>query len=259
MLLECIRELCGVFPEVSPQIIQILMDEYLTLEESAPKITATTTTKGKMVQPVGPSCTLEVMYFIRKQIELYPESRGELVDKLTEYIGVIRHSDTLQVGLWVVGEYSEGSEGLGRAIDTLREYLGQLPIIMETQNKRLESERNPNSSSSISAPRIKLKTVILADGTYGTQEVIDAPALVSHHQDPGENSHLRNLLAGRDFALAASLGVTFTKLLLRLRDRVDVGVANSHTVEVLLVLCALLKLDSTEVGGYILYYIYIYI
>ena len=73
-----------------------------------------------------------------------------------------------------MGEYAQTAEELKHAFDTLMTNIGPLPLIVSSPtSSSTRGEEEKKSSSDISkTPKVITKTVILPDGSYGTETIV---------------------------------------------------------------------------------------
>jgi coatomer subunit beta len=69
-------------------MIEPLMDSFLMFEK-----------KGSMA-------SLETIIFIREIIEVYPEHKTTILQKLNSLLDSIRNHLVMRVAIWIIGEYS---------------------------------------------------------------------------------------------------------------------------------------------------------
>jgi coatomer subunit beta len=77
-----------LYPNTIPQMIEPLMDSFLMFEK-----------KGSMA-------SLETIIFIREIIEVYPEHKTTILQKLNSLLDSIRNHLVMRVAIWIIGEYS---------------------------------------------------------------------------------------------------------------------------------------------------------
>jgi coatomer subunit beta len=83
----------------------------------------------------------------------------------------------LRVILWSIGEYVEDAEAIVEAIDQIKRQIGSLPFELEKKSSSgATGSGNVGETAQPEEKRVRTKTVILADGTYGTQIVNEEEA-----------------------------------------------------------------------------------
>ena len=121
--------------------------------------------------------SLETILFIREVIEVHPEHRQAIFEKICDSFEDIRSHLVIRVALWILGEYASSQKDIDRAFETIKRNIGTLPIFQIEQAADGSSKEEAKESSQSQGPKIITKTVILPDGSYGTETiVVDDPA-----------------------------------------------------------------------------------
>jgi coatomer subunit beta len=71
--------------------------------------------------------------------------------------------------LWIIGEYAESINEVTQAFTTVKRNVGSLPIFPVCTNEVEEIEKTQEKTTQ---PTVKTKTIILPDGSYGTQTIV---------------------------------------------------------------------------------------
>lgn len=118
--------------------------------------------------------SLETILFIREVIEVYPEHRAAVFEKLCLQLGDMRSHLVIRVALWILGEYAISQDEVTKAFSAIKRNVGSLPIYPEqTQEfEEPQSEKAEGEESKEKAPKVITKTVVLPDGSYGTQTIV---------------------------------------------------------------------------------------
>lgn len=120
--------------------------------------------------------SLETILFIREVIEVHPEHRRAIFEKICDSFEDIRSHLVIRVALWIIGEYASTPQDIEKAVETIKKNVGSLPIFKEEivdNSANDEIKGLPQSTG----PKVITKTVILPDGSYGTETIIvDDPA-----------------------------------------------------------------------------------
>jgi len=231
LLIRALHACTGQYPDQAQSVMFLLMD-FLTESDQT---TAT-----------------EVVMFLRELIANYSDMRMPILQRLAECIGDISQSRVLRGCLWLFGEYCEDEALIGTVIQAVLTSLRPLPLVLEDGSQKDKKESGGGEKKKEKkAPKITTKTVVLADGTYGTQNVYEGDEGEEEEEvaeDKGKadvkKSAFRTLLLGGDFLLSAMVGVSLTKLCLKLQN-LPVALRN----EVLLVIVNILKLVKQHVCG----------
>jgi len=196
----------------------------------------------------------EVIMFLRELIANYPNLRVPILQRLSECLVEVQQSRVLRGCLWLFGEYVEEQELVDAVLQALLGGLRPLPLVADEGKDKKDpvggsAREGEKKSSTASAARITTRTVVLADGTYGTENVYERQegeeeVEATKEAAGGKKSQLRSLLLGGDFLLSAMVGVSMTKLVLKTQG-LDTSVRN----EVLLVLVNLFKLVRQHASG----------
>lgn len=174
-------------------MIEPLMDSFLVFEK-----------RGSMA-------SLETIMFIREIIEVYPEHKQSILSKLNAQLGYIKNHLVLKVTIWILGEYSTSSQEVTEAFDSIRSNIGSLPLYDEDANE--EEKKTSDAEADSNQPKVITKTIILPDGSYGTETIVVDPSTVKKEGNPDDDLPLRKVLkTAEDDFLASSVSLTLTKL-----------------------------------------------
>jgi coatomer subunit beta len=110
LLIKCVNQITQLYPQTIPSMLGPLMDSFLMFEK-----------KGSMA-------SLETIIFIREVIEVYPEHRQSILQKLYGLIDNIKNHLVLRVAVWIIGEYSQSQDEVDKAFDAILKNIGSLPI-----------------------------------------------------------------------------------------------------------------------------------
>jgi len=197
----------------------------------------------------------EVIMFLRELIANYPNLRVQILQRLSESLTDVQQCRVLRGCLWLFGEYCEEQDLIVQVVEALLAGLRPLPLEMkEKEASKKEpaggsSREGEKKSQTTSTAKVTTRTVVLADGTYGTESVYEKPegeeeTVETKDTTPGKKSHIRSLLMGGDLLLSAMVGVSMTKLILKTTSFPD-ALRN----ECLLVLVNLYKLVRAHSCG----------
>ena len=150
MLIKCVNQITQMFPEMIPSMISPLMDSFLKFEKK------------------GSFASLETIIFIREVIEVYPSHRQSILNKLVSLLDDIKNHLILRVAVWIIGEYSQSQDELDAAFESIQRNIGSLPIFDQAK----EEEKKKVAAEGDQGPKVITKTIILPDGSYGTETII---------------------------------------------------------------------------------------
>ena len=106
--------------------------------------------------------------FIREKIEVHAEHRATIFQKICANFGSIKSQLVIRVALWILGEYAESLSEVQQAFQTVKRNVGSLPIYLTAALDIDEAETKPETNQ----PKVITKTVVLPDGSYGTQTIV---------------------------------------------------------------------------------------
>jgi len=220
LLIRALHSITSAFSDQAQSVMFLLMD-FLTESDQN-------------------TCT-EVVMFLRELIATYPDMREPILQRLADNIPDVQQSRVLRGCLWLFGEYCEDGELVESVINGILSALRPLPLEPEEPDKDKKKEAEKKEEKK---PTVTMKTVLLKDGTYGTEAVY-----TQADEDPEaktvKKTPLRNLLVTGDNLLSAMLAVTLTRLALRAGAALPGSVRN----EVLFILANLYKLSRNKDSG----------
>ena len=142
------------------------------------------------------------------------------------------------MALWILGEFS-AQKSIEDSILSIKKAIGSLPL--EDDKPAHPIGASPEEEKKAEAPvkKVKVKTIILPDGTYGTEVITETGTEKGGKKEEVENkSPLReNLL--KNHILVSVLSTSLMKLVYHIRG--DVAKFNRYGSDVVLIFCSLLK------------------
>ena len=100
-------------------------------------------------------------------------------------------------------------------IDSILEPLRPLPLVHVPKGEEKKKKPTGSGGSKPTVPATT-RTVVLADGTYGTETISEAQQQQEADAKESQKSVFKKLISLGDYLLAACLGVALTKLALKL-------------------------------------------
>lgn len=79
----------------------------------------------------------------------------------------IQNIPLLKIIVWSLGEYLETEEQINDCLSLIKVAIGTVPFEVE----RKKEERGDGSPKEAKKNQVRMRTVILADGTYGTEVI----------------------------------------------------------------------------------------
>lgn len=199
---------CAVsFPGITEQVglVEVLMDSCLLQE-----VTDT-----------------DVSSFIQQIIVNYPTLRPIVLNKLYHIFPEINSPSVYRTALWILSEFSEDP---ARAITCILNAIGEGPYF--NKKEKVEVYESKEDTEKVH------RTIILPDGTYGTQ-IISAKEVVR----PKNLSGLRKILTETeevDYYLITVIAKSLSKLFLKIKPLEK----EEYKQEILMVLCGMVQIRT---------------
>lgn len=137
------------FQDIAEEAIGVLCENFLTqskLDDSSTKVIADILTDS---------------------LERYPSLQQTIVKLCLNRFSDIQSQQILKVILWSVGEYIESEDAIKDVLGIIKREIGSLPFEIE---KKTEAQIHTEEKK----PQIRTRTVVLADGTYGTEVISES-------------------------------------------------------------------------------------
>ena len=188
--------------------------------------------------------------FIRELFDLYSNVEDEKSKLITkEMLNKIIHSfedidtyEIMQICIWVLSNYSNDLETLKNVFDLIMKNLGDLNF--EYSSSSILLQDNEKESEEKSQKKTITKTVILADGTYGTiTEVVDAKE-VNKNKD---SKYLRKFLLESNFYFSANLVSALTNIIFKMKKYEDFDKYKIYFYNTVNIICSILKMNSDKI------------
>ena len=187
---------------------------------------------------------------IRELFDLYSNLEDEKSKLITkEMLNKIIHSfedidtyEIMQICIWVLSNYSNDLESLKNVFDLIMKNLGDLNFEYSSSSILLKDDEKESEEKS--QKRTITKTVILADGTYGTiTEVVDAKE-VNKNKD---SKYLRKFLLESNFYFSANLVSALTNIIFKMKKYEDFDKYKIYYYNTINIICSILKMNSDKI------------
>ncbi|OEH74668.1 adaptin n terminal region family [Cyclospora cayetanensis] len=132
--------------------------------------------------------------------------RDSIIRHIVDAIMDARHPKVLRICIWTLGECCLALDATVSIINAIYDALVPLPLDTATAPEDLAA----TPAGMQQQPQVQTRTVILADGSYGTESVVQEDTDTSGKR----TSTLREAIVGGDALLAAVVSICLTKLLL---------------------------------------------
>lgn len=100
-----------------------------------------------------------------------PEHRATIFTNICQSFSEIRSHLVIRVALWIIGEYAQSQDEVVQAFKSVKRNVGSLPIYAKPSDD-LEVEDAKEEEVKETGPKVITKTIVLPDGSYGTQTVV---------------------------------------------------------------------------------------
>lgn len=185
--------------------------------------------------------------FIREIFFTFKNNCSDIYEVTLKNFEDIISNEILMTALFVLSEYSlDQTNLLKKAFEVIVKNIGDLDLFLVEADSSINTNGNSNSLDSLSnATKTITKTVILKDGSYGTESIVVNLAEFNKK----EKSFLRENLLNSNYFFACSLAVSLSKIYFRLinSDQFVKEDFNDYYFKTINVICALLKMESHKV------------
>jgi coatomer subunit beta len=125
-------------------------------------------------------------------------------------LDTIKNHLVLRVAIWIIGEYSVSANEIDQAYITIKTNIGNLPIF---EVKKEDEEAKGDSHDNKAGPQMITKTIIMPDGSYGTETIyVDDPNAVNTQLTEELHPLRKCLINAEDDFLASCVAISLTKL-----------------------------------------------
>jgi coatomer subunit beta len=151
----------------------------------------------------------------------------------------INSPEILQASIWLLAEYANDIDSLRRVFDLIMKNIGDLNLeLVEKKNEKVVTMEK----------KVITKTVILPDGTYGTQTIEVDP--YEYMKQKENTKYLRTFILETNFFFSTNLIEALTRILICIfyKDESEhKGVFNKYYVNTIEIICAILKIKSDKI------------
>lgn len=168
---------------------------------------------------------------------------NEFLNKIIINFEDINSAEILQSCLWILAEYSADLKTIKKVFDLIMKNIGDLNLTLQQVDNSSENLANKGTNTE---KKVITKTVILPDGTYGTEStVVD----IAEFNRQKEIKYLRKFLLETNFFFATNLIVTISRMIVNIYylevDNQDIF--KTYYYNTVNIICAVLKMDSEQI------------
>lgn len=206
------------FPAICPELLTLLFEEMVAF----PKLDDTSSNT--------------VVSILKLIVCNHEELRQTAVQHFHTKLHEINAVGLIKVGLWILGEFSCEATN-ENSINCIKKAIGSLPLEEDKpQAVGTEEEKKVEANT---VKKVKVKTIILPDGTYGTEVVTESTESKAGKKEALESkSPLREQLVKTQMLISV-LSTALMKLVYSIRE--DVSKFNRYGSDVVLIFCSLLR------------------
>lgn len=183
--------------------------------------------------------TNDQITIIKDLFVIFPDHVNEFIQRIIGSFEDINSSEILQACIWILAEYTKDLNLFKKIFDVIMKNMGDL-------NLELTEQRN-NDTIVATEKKVITKTVVLPDGTYGTQTIVVDP---TENNRQRETKFLRNFILETNFFFSTTLVVALTKIVIEmyyLDESENKEVFNTYFYNTINIICAVLKMESEKI------------
>jgi hypothetical protein len=170
----------------------------------------------------------------------------EFINKIIQNLEDINSADVLQTCIWILAEYTKDLKTIKRVFDLIMKNMGDLNLELFAGEDSSETNNNNINSSKSGKLKTITKTVVLSDGTYGTETItIDS----TEYNKQKEIKFLRKFLLETNFFFATNLVVALTRMVVNIYylDLDTQETFKAYFYNTVNIICAVLKMNSDKI------------
>ena len=229
MILDCMHKGLKRFPKSNPTYAILLLERCILYDS-----------KNTFIN--------EQLNIVKDLFYIFDNLRKEFVHKIIQNFDEVQHFEILQLILWIFAEFIEDDiELLKKTYLKIMKNMGDLNFEAAPELPGNLSKKNVANLNQNNEKKVITKTVVLPDGTYGTQQIV---LDVSEMNKQKENKFLRNFIMETNFFFSTNLVLALTRLVIKIYhlDNSDKKeVYNTFFYNTLNIICAILKIKSDKI------------
>ena len=190
---------------------------------------------------------LEAAVFVKEVLERHSEYRKDAEESIRNNLYEIKSPKALRVLIWCLGEYSESEDDLNKAYNVLMENIGQIPLTISSKDK-VSNTKAGTQQPEETKQKVITKTVILADGSYGTETiVVDERKHTNQDEIHDLNTRypLREFIESEEFFLWGVLSITLWKIIIKLKQKLNKNF-KKMSIDSLIFFCSYLRIHQSN-------------
>lgn len=167
---------------------------------------------------------------------------NEFLQKIIQNFEEISSAEILQSSIWILADHVKDLKTIKKVFDLIMKNMGDLNLELSSTDETTDKV----GSSKDQTAKTVTKTVVLPDGTYGTQTItVDS----SDYKRQKENKYLRKFLLETNFYFATNLVVALTRMVINMYylDMETGETFKTYFYNTVNIICAVLKIDSEKI------------
>lgn len=227
-ILECLFTGFKKYPNVNKEYIHFLIEKSFFIISN----------KNKNYKEEQCNFIKEVFFLLKDDCSL-------LYEIALKHFEDISNQDMLITIIYILSEYSMGYTNLLKsAFNKLIKNIGDLDLVLKEEDSDKASNKNESNNNN-SGTKTITKTVVLKDGSYGTETITVNLSEYNKKDQP----FLRENLLNSNYFFVCNVAVSITKIYFNLVNSKDFNHEefNDFYFRTINVLCSLVKLDSYKV------------
>lgn len=184
------------------------------------------------------------LFFIFSEQNSYPDLSADFINKILNNFEDINNVEILQSCIWIIAEYANDVKTIKKAFDLIMKNMGDLNL--ELTEEGVSEYDSSNNLTGAAEKKVITKTVVLADGTYGTQTIVIDPTEYNKQKD---TKFLRKFILESNFFFSTNLVVTLTRMVINLSylDNEAQEMFKTYFYNTVNIICAVLKMNSEKI------------
>jgi len=188
----------------------------------------------------------EQLNILKDLFYIFPNLRKEFIQKIMHNFDEVQDYEILQMIFWIFAEFIEDDiELIKKTYLLLMKNMGDLNFEAITEQKNNIGKKKDQSQTN--ERKVITKTVILPDGTYGTQQIVLENSEINKQK---ENKFLRSFILETNFFFSTNLVLALTRLIIKifhLDNTEKKETYNTFFFNTINIICAILKLKSEKI------------
>lgn len=225
MILDCMHKGLKRFPKTNPIYALFLLDRCILYDSKSAFIN-------------------EQIIILKDLFFIFPNLRKDFILKIISNLDDIQNNEILQLVLWLFSEFINDIELIKKTYLIIMKNLGDLNFESISESS---INKKSNQIANIPDKKVITKTIILPDGTYGTQQIVLDSSEVNKQK---ENKFLRSFILESNFFFSTNLILALTRLVIKmfyLDDSEKKETYNTFFYNTINIICAILKIRSEKI------------